>query len=439
MPYVEQAVFTSVGTDHSAGYRVVAKSPGVCEADAVELAAWGPSHDSMLDLDPDAVSLNFYPLPSGTFCISQTTHAGWEYGAHGGHRAYTQCLIVPTDVLGQFADNPFALIQAALADGMLHVYEQAPSRLEPLHLSATAAPVDHVLLARLATDPGAQQMAVLVQAVLNSTCVAVSGTPSAAELIAGLFSCLPIECRRAFSFSTGLKFSSHRAFRIIAVSDDPAEQQWVAHHTNVTVLRLSNNMPVPSMPIDGWAGLIGRVLASGRIPFLDAQLSKQRVQLTTDDLPALGLQLLEEFDASELQTDHQPGGENPAAPDGIQRAHAAHRQFEKSSGTATVEKIKVVGPSKTLQPATAEMLEKLERLDELVCEAIAGQNDAIEQLQTLWPQALAELDDEPAAESREQYMRYALSLWENCVNADGVRNPAGAVQALDVLCVLNRV
>ena len=40
------------------------------------------------------------------------------------------------------------------------------------------------------------------------------------------------------------------------------------------------------------------------------------------------------------------------------------------------------------------------------------------------------------AESREQYLRYALSIWETCVDAQGVHDARRSLQALDVLCVL---
>ena len=40
------------------------------------------------------------------------------------------------------------------------------------------------------------------------------------------------------------------------------------------------------------------------------------------------------------------------------------------------------------------------------------------------------------ANSREQYLRFALTIWESCVDDNGIRNPARAVQALDVLCLL---
>jgi len=447
MAQVEQAVFTSAETNRLAGYQVVGRSPGVCEADARELAVWGPSHDSLLELGPEAVSLNFHPLPSGAFCISRTTAAGWEYSSRGGHRVYTQCLVVPLEVLRRFANNPLALMRAALAGGMLEVHQGVSRRLEPLQLAGGAAPVDQTLLARLAASPGPQAMAALVQVALDSVCLAVAGRPSAEELITGLLNCLPPECRTEFSFSTGLKFSSRRPFRIVALSGDPAERRWIAHHQNVTVWESPENGSPESMPVDGWARFIDRVLTSGRTSFLATQLSKRRFHLAPNDLSALGLQLLEELDASALQSDHRPaaveshdpGAGVPAAAtqgsDGLTRAHAAHCRFAKSSATAR-EELKAAAPSQTLGAGLPEVQEKLERLDDVVYEAIDGRATALEQLETLWPEVLAELGDELVAESREQYLRYALAIWEDSLGPDGVRNPARAMRALDVLCLL---
>ena len=105
---VQQAIFTSAKTDVSAGYQVLAASPGIVEFDRRELAAWGPSHDSLLDPGLAAVSVNFFPLPSGSFCLSRTVPAGWEYSGRGGHRIYTHCLIVPPEALRQFANHPLS-------------------------------------------------------------------------------------------------------------------------------------------------------------------------------------------------------------------------------------------------------------------------------------------------------------------------------------------
>jgi hypothetical protein len=452
MAQVEQVVFTSAETDRLAGYQVVGRSPGVCEADARELAVWGPSHDSLLELGPEAVSLNFHPLPSGAFCVSRTTAAGWEYSSRGGHRVYTQCLVVPLEVLRRFSNNPLALMQAALAGGMLEVHQRVPRRLEPLQLAGGAAPVDQTLLARLVANPGPHATAALVQSALSAVCLAVAGgghhaVVGSAELIAGLLNCLPPECRTEFSFSTGLKFSSRRPFRIGALSGDPAERRWVAHHQNVTIWECPEHGTPESMPLDGWARFIERVLASGRTSFLATQLSKRRFQLAADDLSALGLQLLEDLDASALRSDHRPAAaESPTAEagvpatasrgsDALTRAHAAHRRFAKSSAAAT-ERPRTAAPSQALSAELPAVQEKLERLDDVVYDAIDGQATALEKLETLWPKVLAELGDELVTESREQYLRYALTIWEDSLGPDGVRNPARAMRALDVLCLL---
>ncbi|MEE8452782.1 MAG: hypothetical protein V3R99_12735 [Thermoguttaceae bacterium] len=448
MADVQQAIFTSAETDRSAGYQVVARSPGVSDADARQLTVWGPSHDSLLELGSDAASLNFFPLPSGAYCVSRTTPAGWEYSGRGGHRVYTHCLVVSPEVLERFANNPFALARAARASGVLDVRSRIPSRLEPVALAGGATPVDQTLLTRLAAQPGPERLAMFLHRALESSCLAVAGKPSAEQLIAGLISCLPPQCRTEFSFSTGLKYSSRRPFRIVALSEDKAEQRWVAHQSGVSVLDLHEELTTDSVSFDGWARLIGRVVSSGRVSFLATELSKRRFQLTLDDLSALGLQLLEELDATALQSDHQPvDGPSPTRlsvgfeketpqPSTRKAAHAAHTQFEKSGDAATSARQRENRPSKTLQPQSQEALEKLELLDDVVYEAINGEEVTLERLKTLLPEVLDELEEELVIESRAQYLRYALSIWEQGTDSTGLRNPLRAMQALDVLCLL---
>ena len=161
MKLVEQAIFTLAETDREAGYRVVASSAGVCAADARELAVWEPSRDSLLDAGPEAESFNFHPLPSGAYCVSRSVPAGWEHG--GGQRVYTHCLIVPTEVLTRFANNPFALIQAMTEHDLWQRPGVPCPRLEPFSPPGGAAPVDQALLRKLAVDPGPESMAALVQ------------------------------------------------------------------------------------------------------------------------------------------------------------------------------------------------------------------------------------------------------------------------------------
>ncbi len=533
MDWIEQVVFTSAETDRSAGYQVVATSPGVPEVDARELAVWGPSHNALLDPGRDAVSYNFHPLPSGAYGVGRTTPAGWEYSGRGGVRVYTQCLVVPPRTLARFANNPFALLRAALAAGVLRTYERVPERLAPLRLAGRAAVVDSALLARLCAKPGPDWLAALVQAALTSAKLAVTGGPPAEHLIAGLINCLPPECRPQFSFSTGLKFSSRRPFRVLALSEDEEEQRRVKRLYDLAVLDLSGPPPAESDPVESWARFIHRALKSGRTSFLANRLTRCQSEFAPEDLPALGLQLLEELDASSLggddtdadadaepdedvdldvecaheehdenrdhgdndrEDDHEDGREDddrewivrmpgshpadppeeepwllemldarlaqhalPEPPDGgdagpgsddalqpcpapsaqaQQHSHEAHDRFQGQRASATDAALGASIPSTGLDADEPETVEKLEHLDDLVYDAIGGKPAALARLKAFWPQVRDAVHEELLDESKDQYLRCALSTWIASIQADSVRDAAQAAQSLEVLCVL---
>jgi hypothetical protein len=209
------------------------------------------------------------------------------------------------------------------------------------------------------------------------------------------------------------------------------------------------------------------MLASGQTAFLAAQLPKRRFDLKAEDLPALGLQFLEDLEASSFsdsgQTTAEPKNEKdnldfytPSSLDDpstgdfsgtcdstnnikeIQQAHAAHQRFQKTQLQSQKHAVHltVEAPSAALHPDSPEGLEKLELLDDLVYDALSGRPGALNQLQALWPALRAELDFNLLAESREQYLRYALTIWEGRADNENIRNPTQAVQALDVLCLL---
>lgn len=431
---IEQAVFAPDETRPTAPFGIIARSDGVIEADARELAVWCPTNGALLA--DHAASVNFHPLPSGAYCVSQTTPAHQELDICGAEPCRTHCLLVPAEILARFANNPFALIHEIGEERFSREAVGKKTRLESISVSGGTEAVDAVLLSKLAIAPGSKKMASLVHLALNSISLALPND-SPSELIAGLLNCLPPRCRADFSFSTGLKFSSRRPFRLVTVSDDPAERSWVAHHPNVTVFECDDSESTHNMAIDDWARLIARVLSTGQICFLASRLAKQRMDVTIDDLPALGLQLLEELEGGPVASDHDiPPGPNEAAYSMAQRAHAAHHRFEKSADSAMATRPVRTSPSESLHTNSPELLEKLEHLDDLVYDAINGQPLAMRQLYAAWPKMLAELGENLLAESREEYLRYAMTVWEETEQVSGVRNPARAVQAMDVLCLL---
>ena len=296
---MEQAIYTSVRTDRCMGYQVAATSPGVDAADRRALTIWGPSHGSLAEAGTAGHSFNFFPLPSGSFCISRTSPAGCEYSGRGGALVYTHCLIVPAENLLPFANHPLALARAAASAGAFDTRTEIPAILEPFELAGTGPVVRQGSLVQLVKQVGAWQVALLVQTVLGTGgTVAVSSSAPAEQLIAGLLDCLPVQCRTAVSFSTGLSYSSRRKFHVISLPHDRSARRRLAHRSDVTVLDLATQKPCHDMPVDHWALFIERVLSEAQIGFLVKELSQPRTDMTLHHLPSLGLHLLKHLGLS---------------------------------------------------------------------------------------------------------------------------------------------
>ncbi|HEX4130402.1 MAG TPA: hypothetical protein VHZ24_10180 [Pirellulales bacterium] len=92
--------------------------------------------------------------------------------------------------------------------------------------------------------------------------------------------------------------------------------------------------------------------------------------------------------------------------------------------------------SEALGVECPEAIARLEVLDDTVFEAIAGRPEALEALRRLWPEVLVELGPELIEPSLAQYIRHAMRLWQDCVEGDQIRNPALAVNVMEVIRVL---
>lgn len=447
---IEQAIFTSAQTDRADGYQLVSRSPGLAQNDALELAVWGPSHDSLLERNGQRSSTNFFKLSGGKYCVSRTTLAGAEYSGRG-QMVYTQFFVVPPEVLARFANNPFAILRAATASGVLQVHQRCPESLEPLRLGGRASAVDLALLAQLARDPGPSAMAMLVQAALASDRLAIVADSPIDRIVAGFFSVLPVECRTEFSFSTGLKFSPSRPLRISSLPSDRSSWRGVDRH-GFTLLNLDDAKHSDVLTWEGWAGCVAQILSSGKLSVLAAELEPARPWLNCGNLDQLSEQAQVSWQASDRQSvgapvevaeivAAEPPPEAPlaAVAGGVveQRADGAHLRRTQVLAAAKnyVARSTVDELVEALASQPPEVLELLERVDDLVFAAIGGDDRALSELQVIWPAVAAELDENLVEQSREQYLRCALSIWTECVEGE-VRRPERAVAAIDVLCVL---
>ena len=434
---IEQAIFASAVTERTQGYQLLSRSPGLSEADAREIAAWAPSHDSLLSRGGKAVSVNFQRLESGNFLVSRTTEAGAEYSGRGGATVRSHFFVVPPEILLRFGNNPFALLRAATAAGAIKSTAAVPETLDSLRLGGKSAAVDVALLAQIARKPGPAAMATFIQTVLATDRVAVACAAPLESVIAAFIGTLPVECRTEFSFSTGLRFSARRAGRISALGEERSTWKAVARQ-GVTLLDLDSLGGGDALEWQGWAGYVAHALAAGSFSQLANELSHTRPGLKVSQLDGLADEI------SKARTPRASVLKKPAEPCGepailkIARPEEDERPIERHPGGGRTIAATAAEPSDTaatLADHSPETLELLEQVDDLVFAAIGGDQRALEELEVVWPTVQDELEPDVVEQSREQYLKCALSIWSECVEGEAHR-PDRAVAAIDVLCVL---
>lgn len=219
--FLEQAVFTSVRGGRLEGYQLAARSAGVDLELAKELTAWGPAHDSLWSAAGDARSLNFHALAGGEYCLSRTTLAGAEYSARGGARVYTQMVVLSAEALARFGNDPFLIFRALAASGRLASSHELTEELPRLALIGQNRLVDDSLAKDVSAEIGAEVFAELMESLVTLPNVAVLTSGSVERLFHALLQAFSPNERLSISFTTGLRGSLRRPFRLLALPNDP--------------------------------------------------------------------------------------------------------------------------------------------------------------------------------------------------------------------------
>ena len=486
MTRIEQAIYTSAQTSRSSGYQLVVHSPGIDDADVRELSAWGPSHDSLWETGQTALSVNFHRLPSGAFCISQTTTAGEEFSQRRGPQLYTQQLVVSPEGFARFANNPFALLQAAIAAGHMQVVEKFPKQLEPLVLAADVPAANCHSLAQLAAAEGA---ALVLHAALHAPSLGLVAGERGPRLIAALFNALPVECRTDFTFTTGLRFSPRRTFRLICLPDSKAENQRFARQYNMTLLDLTGHVGQASRlsldnrdgrpTLTGWAAFVSEAIQARQTSGLAEELNQPHPGLTLESLDVLGERLraaqtgascsreeacpapeslpMDQPDTVASQDECASPCEAPAfVPatvaaasrfEGWQRADGHHAQAMQASSViadAYCREVEMMRdtlhiaeePALVLAERCPSALQTLQQLEDTIFEAMAGKAAALEELRPQWKRVLDLMGRTLAESAREQYLCYALAVWRQFSAGDDIGDPNRAANAMEVICLL---
>ena len=283
---IEQAVFSSARTATREGYQVVAASAGASPTDLGQLTVCCPTHDSLAPGRSPAGSVNYWPLASGSRCISRTTPSGGEYSGRGGPNIETRCLLVPNEVWYRFGANAFVVLRAAEAAGRFPRVSAVPggeqSRLASFELPGRAALVDRMLLGQIAARREALVLALVLDALLRTPpqtghSVAVAGAAAPELMCAAVVNCLPLEMRSALSFSTALVPSRQRPLRLVFV-----EAPYDHAHTLIDVSRIGAEVLAAltyggahgQQRLGGWARLVYRSLTGRSVGRVAAELER---------------------------------------------------------------------------------------------------------------------------------------------------------------------
>jgi hypothetical protein len=203
----------------------------------------------------------------------------------------------------------------------------------------------------------------------------------------------------------------------------------------------------------GWASYIARAIETDQLSHLTSAIQQPRPDLAIDQLDKLGQKLSAELDACPaVQTAlREPADGSPRRkrersgrtyilrtdrPEHIARSSSLCQSSDSlASARHPGPALALTSSQQTHTVTDPETIELLEQLDDTVYDCINGAPNAIETIGTLWQKLSERLRPDVLATAREQYMRYALTLWEACHDA-AMRQPQKAMRALDVLTAL---
>lgn len=440
--WIEQAIYSRAAGGHTNHYELTGLSSGISADDASALAIWGPAHDCLLDISPRASSINFFPLPSGSYCVSRSSvyNRGMSLDgarslAQEGCEVLTHALVVPAAALAEVHHDPFAIVEAMNVAGRWLATPPRSQELNGLELHIEAPLVDETRISRAVATFGLDWLVGTIDVLLHHTAVAIIGDTSREQLVSAVLSCVPPSCRGELSFSTGLKYSPRRPFRLFAVGLDPAEHQRVNRQGDVVMLDLRDEAPQPENSSGGWSGWLRETLVTGNLGAISARLQ---------ELPR-GVHLARLDSWGELLLDHTDDNERPQALDDVgspiwNDTPAPSKRLTRQDGpklSTSTQGVAVVDhsadPAVVLGRDCPGAIEMLETLDDAVFETICGKPGASDELRTLWPEVLRRVGPELVEEARALYVRHAMNLWRHCIDGDEIRNPTLSITVTELI------
>jgi hypothetical protein len=206
---VEQAIFTSADTSRVRGYQLIARSSGIAADKAAELSMWSPSHNSLLAGEANAESLNYHPLKDASCVVSRTMYGGREFSQRSGLQVVTLLLVLTPEQFRRYENN--AVVVARVARSLGHLRWQPASSWSPSlpPVELPDGPASELSMG-ISNSPINKE----VEAALykNESIALLTSVPG--QRVESLIRSITIHRRSELSFTTGLKPTKQRPFRI---------------------------------------------------------------------------------------------------------------------------------------------------------------------------------------------------------------------------------
>ncbi|MFH0982964.1 MAG: hypothetical protein V2A79_15700 [Planctomycetota bacterium] len=251
----DQAVFTSVRTPMSEGYRLIAASAGLTAAEKTEIAKRSPSHDGLCGSDDRATAVAFYKLPGGRLCVALSRTAGLEPSGRGGLRVYTWAFVFDSSSFDAFAYDPFNVLRAAEACGLGAPELKPEETLPVVQLSTNRSPGMNETAAAI-SGVGVDWLSYVLQAAYQGQRVILAGEEDARGVIEAALLGLPRSMRQDVSFACGLKFSIGRGFTLIGVTGDMTATERIIRGHPLTLVRPQAAAPPPPYDRSEWPRMV---------------------------------------------------------------------------------------------------------------------------------------------------------------------------------------
>jgi hypothetical protein len=144
-------------------------------------------------------------------------------------------IVAPREGLERFANDPLLVLRALTASGRMIVYDQVPRELPTIPLIGRGGERQPEWAADLIAKAGSETITELTEAVIGESTVTVITDLPVERLFQVLLHQLDPVRRLEIWFTTGLKPSSRRPFKLSIVPDDPqlVRQSQRMHHGKV--------------------------------------------------------------------------------------------------------------------------------------------------------------------------------------------------------------